>query len=711
MGHILGADGLQADPEKITAIREMPRPTDVQGVQRLIGVVTYLSKFLPQLSTVCEPLRRLTDSQAVFDWLPQHEEAFMKIKELITQAPVLRYFDVNKEVTIECDSSDVGLGAVLTQDGCPVAYASRALTLTERNYAQIEKECLAIVFAAERFEHYILGKDVVEVLSDHKPLMSIFTKPILTSPKRLQRMRLRLQKYPLKVVYKPGPQMFISDTLSRAALPLRRTQTDTPDYVIFQVQEEERFRQEVEETNLEEATFVTDQRLVQIRQETNKDASLQTLMTLISAGWPNDKLQSPLCVREYWPYRDELSTQNGLVFRGTRIIIPHSMRTEMTARAHRSHLGIQYTINTARDIMYWPRMTADLTEAVQRCETCQQIKPALPKEPMMTYPVPTLPWQIVACDCFECDNQHYLVVVDLYSDFIEIRKLDTLTTSTLVEQLKQVFAIHGVPVTLISDNGPNYASAEFHQFTQAWDFQHLTSSPHYPKSNGKAESAVKIMKSIITKANKDGADVWKAILEWRNSPTPSQGSSPVQRLMSRRTRSFLPCKASMYQPEVQCAVPAQVVRKRQVAKSYHDTSAKPLPPLVIGQPIRVKAHPQPAHSNWKPGVIVDSVAPRSYIVEVDGRKYRRNRVHLRDTVQSSPAQSNVQQTSTAETADSSTNQNASQDASSSTQPLSEQSPRMPSSVDPVTPPTSSPVTRTRSGRVVKPNTLLRDFVQ
>lgn len=192
-------------------------------------------------------------------------------------------------------------------------------------------------------------------------------------------MRLRLQKYPLKVVYNPGPQMFISDTLSRAALPLRRSQTDTPDYLIFQVHEEERFRQEVEETNLEEATFVTDQRLEQIRQKTNKDPSLQTLMTLISAGWPNDKLQSPLCVREYWPYRDELSTQNGLVFRGTRIIIPHSMRTEMTARAHRSHLGIQYTINTAKDIVYWPRMTSDLTEAVQRCETCQQIKPALPK--------------------------------------------------------------------------------------------------------------------------------------------------------------------------------------------------------------------------------------------------------------------------------------------------------------------------------------------
>ena len=157
------------------------------------------------------------------------------MKEIITQAAVLHYFDVSKEVTIAYDSSDIGLGAVLTQVGQPVAYASRALTQTERNYAQIGKECLAIVFAAERFEHYILGKDTVEVLSDHKPLMTIFSKPILTSSKRLQRIRLQLQKYPLKVLYKPGPQMFISDTLSQAALPLRHAKPDSPEYLVFQV--------------------------------------------------------------------------------------------------------------------------------------------------------------------------------------------------------------------------------------------------------------------------------------------------------------------------------------------------------------------------------------------------------------------------------------------------------------------------------------------
>ena len=323
----------------------------------------------------------LTDSNSVFDWLPQQEDAFVSIKELITQAPVLRYFDVSKEVTIECTSSDVGLGAVLIQDGQPVAYASRALTQTDRNYAQIEKECLAIVFAAERFEHYILGKDTVQVLSDHKPLMTIFSKPILTSPKHLQRMRLRLQMYPLKISYKPGPQMFISDTLSRAALPLRHAKPDSPEYLIFQVSQEESFCKEIEETNLEETVFVMDKRLEEIRLETSKDTSLQTLMSLMMRRWPDDKLKTPLCVGEYWPYRDELTTQNGIVYRGTRIIITASMRREMTARAHRSHLEIQYTTSSARDIRYWPRMTANLTEAVQRCNICQQTRPALTKEP------------------------------------------------------------------------------------------------------------------------------------------------------------------------------------------------------------------------------------------------------------------------------------------------------------------------------------------
>ena len=165
-------------------------------------------------------------------------------------------------------------------------------------------------------------------------------------------------------------------------------------------------------------------------------------------------------------------------------------------------------------------MTTDLTEAVQRCDICQLTRPAITKEPLMNYPIPNPPWQIVARDCFECDGSHYLIVVDLYSDYIEIKQLNSLSSAALIEQVKHIFAVHGIPITLISDNGPNYASVEFTDFSHDWDIQHVTSSPHHPKANGKAESAVKIMKSIISKANQQGTDVWKLSQNGETHPLP-----------------------------------------------------------------------------------------------------------------------------------------------------------------------------------------------
>ena len=189
-------------------------------------------------------------------------------------------------------------------------------------------------------------------------------------------------------------------------------------------------------------------------------------------------------------------------------------------------------------------------------------------------------------------------IINLYiSGCDSIQGTDFLEFSRPMKSIKHIFAVHGIPITLISNNGPNYASVEFTDFSHDWDIQHVTSSPHHPKANGKAESAVKIMKSIISKANQQGTDVWKAIPEWRNSPTPSQGSSPVQRLMSPRTRSFLSSKEFLYKPKVQSAVTAQLIRKRQLAKHYHDQNAKQLPSLVTGQPVQVKAHPQQPCSN------------------------------------------------------------------------------------------------------------------
>ena len=147
IGHILNATGVQPDPSKVKAITNMPPPYDRKGVERLLGTINYLSKFIPNMSTVIQPIRELLKSEIMFEWMEPQERAFCKVKEILSKHPALAYFDVAKPVTISCDASQSGLGAAILQDDKPVAFASRVLTEAETRYDQIEKELLAVVFA------------------------------------------------------------------------------------------------------------------------------------------------------------------------------------------------------------------------------------------------------------------------------------------------------------------------------------------------------------------------------------------------------------------------------------------------------------------------------------------------------------------------------------------------------------------------------------
>lgn len=154
MGHVITSKGLKPDPKKVKAVEEMPRPTSKKELSSLLGFVNYLSKFLPRLTKVAKPLQELTFKEARFLWSPQHETAFSDIKQLVVNNPLLKFYDPLAEVTLQCDAREYGLGATLLQDGQSVAFASRTLSPTERNYAQIEKEYLAIVFGCQRFDQY-----------------------------------------------------------------------------------------------------------------------------------------------------------------------------------------------------------------------------------------------------------------------------------------------------------------------------------------------------------------------------------------------------------------------------------------------------------------------------------------------------------------------------------------------------------------------------
>ena len=210
MGHLLTKDGLKIDPEKVKAVKEMPRPADVEAVQRLDGFVNYLAKFLPKLADVMEPIRRLTRKDTEWAWTEEQEKTFQDVKKLVTHAPILSYYKPNGDLGIQCDASQKGLGATLLQQGKPVVYISRALTETDQRYAQIEKEMLAIVYSLEKLNQYVFGRRV-KVQTDHKPLESILQKPLASAPRRLQGMMMRLQKYDVEVRYQPGKTMHIAD--------------------------------------------------------------------------------------------------------------------------------------------------------------------------------------------------------------------------------------------------------------------------------------------------------------------------------------------------------------------------------------------------------------------------------------------------------------------------------------------------------------------
>lgn len=218
-GHNLTTDGLKADDSKIEAIKNFPKPKDKKALQRFLGMVTYLGRYIDNLSQQTAKLRQRTLTKSLWNWDKEEQNEFDRLKKIITDLTNLQYFDVNKEIVMECDASSEGLGVVLYQEERPIAYASRTLTNAERNgYAMIEKEMAAIVFGCARFHQMLIGNQTT-VRTDHKPLIDITSKPLISAPKRLQMMMLSLQKYDLKFKFVKGKDNVVADALSRG-LPI-----------------------------------------------------------------------------------------------------------------------------------------------------------------------------------------------------------------------------------------------------------------------------------------------------------------------------------------------------------------------------------------------------------------------------------------------------------------------------------------------------------
>ena len=365
----------------------------------------------------------------------------------------------------------------------------------------------------------------------------------------------------------------------------------------------------------------SDQRLDEIRSSLQKDETLRLVMHYVQHGWPDHKQKLYGPINKFWSERGDLSIHEGLLLRGRQLVIPEDLRTDILRHLHDGHQGVTKTRDNARSSVWLPGISNDIEKLVRNCQMCERYRRER-VEPMKGTEFPKRPWSRVAADFFQHERKMYLLIVDYYSRDIEVYKVsNTVNTTETITKMKAAFSRHGIPDILVSDNGPQFASVEFNRFATSWGFQHVTSSPLYPQSNGEAERAVETMKSMLRKCD----DEYLALLTYRNTPLHN-GFSPAQLSMGRKLKTRVPCHPGDLQP---CTPNYDVLRKREaeyrrkMQNNYNQRHR-----VVEGEQLNA------GDKVWVPdlkieGEVVRHENPRSLIIETLQSLVRRNRRMLR----------------------------------------------------------------------------------
>lgn len=508
------------------------------------------------------------------------------------------------------DASQNGLGCCLLQDGRPISFASRSLSSAEQNYSQIEKEMLSIIYACQKFKFYTYGR-TVKVVNDHKPLLGIMNKSIHKIPSaKLQRMRLKLLNFDIRLEHAPGKSIVLADYLSRY------------------MNEEERVSEDKSITESVLSINATDERKNEIQIETEKDEVLRKVKEYCQNGWPNEKKNCPESIRYFYRMRDDLMLDDEILFYKERIIIPTSMRKSILMKLHEPHFGVNKTMKRAQSSVFWPNISNEIEQTVSHCRICQDNARIHQNEPLISHEIPNEPFKKIACDVLEHKGKNYLAVVDFYSNWIELVKLKSKSAYDINLELLRIFSRFGYPNVIICDNVP-FGSFECNQFAKKHDMKFVTSSPRYAQSNGMAERAVQICKNILVKSQSE-EDALRALMAYRTTPIKNMNYSPAQLVQSRNIRNDLPMHVNKFKPKLCVDVESQHKNKQNKSKTFYDKTAKQRPEFEPNQMVLFRNN-----NKWQSGKIINKhETPRSYIIEQsDGRLFRRNTRHVRRLLQ------------------------------------------------------------------------------
>ena len=366
------------------------------------------------------------------------------------------------------------------------------------------------------------------------------------------------------------------------------------------------------------------QKLDDLKEATHADDILLPLADFIMDGFPARVRDLPKPLRPYWPCRDELSIENGLILKGTQVIIPSSLRSEYLNRIHEGHLGITRCQQRARNSIFWPGINQDIVDVIRQCQPCQTHQKSQAKEPMepILINTPNVPFHTLGCDLFSLNDKDYLVIGDYYSKYPFVEHIRSQTSEVVSRIFIKLISQFGIPNTIISDNGPCFIGHQFQHLMQRYNINHVTSSPHYPKSHGFIERLVQTAKNLLKKSH----DLDGSLLTYRTTPLGHDLPSPAELLFGRKLQHNLPVYVRGYQND---SVHEKMALHQDKSAESYDKNSHELEDLHLHQSIYFQ---DVAKRTWHPGKITGiGPEPRSYTIkcETSGTFLRRNRIHLR----------------------------------------------------------------------------------
>jgi hypothetical protein len=467
LGHVVSAQGVSTDPSKIADIQAWPVPQDIKQLRSFLGLAGYYRKFVKHYAVIARPLTDLLKKGVLFVWTSTHTVAFNTLKDALITAPVLALPDFSKPFQLQTDASDMGVGAVLLQDGHPLAYISKSLGPRARGLSTYEKEYLAILIAVDKWRSYLQHGEFT-IFTDQRSLMHI-TDQRLQTPWQMK-LYTKLIGLQFQVIYKPGTSNLAADALSRHPAPI---------------------------TQVNAVSYASPTWLAEIVAGYHSDDTSQKLLQELAVD-PNARP----------PY----SLRNGVIYLGNRIWVGNnkSMQLRILEALHASalggHSGFPVTYARIKKLFAWLGMKTDVKTFVASCAVCLQAKPDRAKYPglLSPLPVPTESWQVISMDFIEGLPRSgaancIMVVVDKFSKFAHFVPLLHPFSASHVAQLflDHIYKLHGMPTHIISDRDRIFTSLFWKELFRLVNTKLCMSSAYHPQSDGQTERVNQCLETFL----------------------------------------------------------------------------------------------------------------------------------------------------------------------------------------------------------------------